>query len=439
MEVYVRGEASGSGQKIAADGIVLYEITQDEYDAIAKMTPEQVAEPYPYVDSMTNVKNPYAIVTGGNLLPPFIDGWSPQGVVKVTSPYEAELTPTTNEVTALWCDIPTSPNTDYILSIDQNGATMSVTGGADGTIIVDNTAATSAKFNSGDRNTIRVYVSNYSEESETPSIGNFTFKNPMLTIGTEPKPFTPQQRSMLAFETELAANPVDGSNPDILFIGDDGLPYVLENWGKVVLDGGLTWGYSSTFSSPGFKAAYVDGLINATLRSGIVAKYDGTLLALDSALGSADTQNGINNTGTGTRWWVRRGETSWTGATASTPTTQALINSNWQPYRLQYLKAKPTVEPVRNYEMGVTHSAGSNMVEVGSGIVIRERAYPVYNGVSNWFINRDDSGFTASRLNHKASKISNVYRDGQIDSAWAWTANVTSYGKDERFLADGLF
>ncbi|NGP59975.1 hypothetical protein FLT15_16945 [Paenibacillus thiaminolyticus] len=75
--------------------------------------------------------------------------------------------------------------------------------------------------------------------------------------------------------------------------------------------------------------------------------------------------------GTGTKRWVSF-DWSTLSPVGVTPSDMA---PGYTPY-LQYLKAKPTVEPVRNYEMGATLSAGSNMVEV-EAIVIRERANPV--------------------------------------------------------------
>ncbi|PZM62627.1 hypothetical protein DOE73_26580, partial [Paenibacillus dendritiformis] len=59
---YFRGEGTADAEfRIGAFG--LYEISQAEYEAIGSMKYEYVVERYPYVDSMTNVTNPYAIVT----------------------------------------------------------------------------------------------------------------------------------------------------------------------------------------------------------------------------------------------------------------------------------------------------------------------------------------------------------------------------------------
>ncbi|RJG23397.1 hypothetical protein [Paenibacillus thiaminolyticus] len=463
----------------------VYEITQSEYDAIGKMTPEQVAANYTYVDGMTNAKNPYAIVTGGNLLPPFYE-WeylnSLLSSIVVRDKYEVMVSNSdAGSGAGVRYYAKVKGGLAYTLSADPiegdvsggeiyaygcDSAKSRLTGKLTGTFNVDS-------------NVDYLEVVCNSTKNGSAVVGTFVFRNPMLVPGTEPKPFVPQQRGMIAIETELSAHPVDGSNPDTLFMGDDGLPYVLENWGKVTLDGGLEYRYDS--GTTGYKiVTLANDMLPLAKSIPYATKYDGTTLKgwhateitgdhfwfqgnnrnfyltifnTDSGWGLdyTPTQDEITfyfmgwrmaenitgfppYNGTGTKCWYKIN-------TNSAPQTAQPTESypEWTPYRLQYLKAKPTVEPVRNYELGATLSEGSNMVEVGSGIVIRERANPVYNGVSNWFINRDDSGFTASRLNHKASKISNVYRDGQTDSAWAWTANVTSYGKDVRFLADGHY
>ncbi|MFD3272477.1 pyocin knob domain-containing protein [Paenibacillus dendritiformis] len=457
---YFRGEGT-AGAEFRIGALGLYEISQSEYEAIGSMKFAQVAERYPYVDSMTNVKNPYAIVTGGNLLPPFYDGWAYNvdngSTFSTTGPYVLTLDAKANNQQA-YCDISVVSNTTYFIGLEQGK--YAVVGTSEGTPIIVDWTSEAKTFNSGNETLLRVYLGNYQDGT-----GTFTFKNPMLTVGSEPKPFTPQQRSTLAFETELAAHPVDGSSPDTLFMGDDGLPYVLEPWKKVVLDGGLEWRFAERFN--GFKTVLAYGAtVGAVAGSGMCTKYDGKKLGIagnwvtdgpdningDIHLGSiyisvANTDSGwgpdynpetdeikayflgwrmydtsttaynepYNRTDGAYKGWVRRNDAgNPVDATGNMPTTQAPINAAWQPYRLQYLKAKPTVEPVRNYEMGATLSAGSNMVEVGSGIVIREKANPVQSGDLAWFINAG-TALPTSRLEHKVSRWFETYRNNARD------------------------
>ncbi|NGP58823.1 hypothetical protein FLT15_10775 [Paenibacillus thiaminolyticus] len=110
---YFRGEGTAGAEfRIGAFG--LYEISQAEYEAIVSMKYDYVAERYPYVDSMTNVTNPYAIVTGGNLLPPFTDGWSIASQARAVSPYHLLLSPESN-YNGTYVSIPCVGNTTYTL------------------------------------------------------------------------------------------------------------------------------------------------------------------------------------------------------------------------------------------------------------------------------------------------------------------------------------
>jgi hypothetical protein len=63
---YVRGGASATGQKFNVDGVRLYEISQSDYDKIGvSLTDQQVADMFPYVDSIAGTRNP-AIINDTN-------------------------------------------------------------------------------------------------------------------------------------------------------------------------------------------------------------------------------------------------------------------------------------------------------------------------------------------------------------------------------------
>ncbi|MFL1672439.1 hypothetical protein [Paenibacillus dendritiformis] len=462
---YFRGEGT-SGAEFRIGPFAFYEVTQAEYDTIAKMTPEQVAERYPYVDSKASVKNPYAIVTGGNLLPPFTDGWSIASQATVASPYHLRLTPTSN-YNGSYVNIPCVPNTTYTLqgSVTGGGKLYADVRGSNGSHeyhLVENGIITFST--SADSTAIDVLCTN-----DTTIAGDMEFLDVMLTIGPEPTLFVPQQRSMLAFETELAAHPVDGSNSDTLFLGDDGLPYVLEKWGKVTLDGSLS--YRLGTKTTAWKQVYFD-ISQGVLDSEIVIKFNGTRLtsnqymdgsdqsAIDSVdknrvyLTIANTDSGwgqdydptqgeikayflgwkmfdgtvgaehpYNRTDGQYKSWVRI--TDWSNRVDNVVPTSSY--DGYTPYRLQYLKAKPTVEPVRNYEMGATLSAGLNMVEVGSGIVIREKANPV--DIGNGYVNLNDKGLPPSPLRYPTNKILAIYQNQAFDPQWNIMLNHPSgYG-----------
>ncbi|CAH8245130.1 hypothetical protein WJ0W_002360 [Paenibacillus melissococcoides] len=466
VEVYVRGVASEAGQKISADGIGLYEITEAEYNAIEGMTPEQVAKRYPYVDSMTNVTNPYAIVTGGNLLPPFYE-WNGGTSGIFLEPYTQKVVSTGDRMNSA-TQMPAVEGKTYTLRIEREG---------DGEIGLDfrddhNNVLWTSEFVKQDNiiATAPQGTAYMNAWTSAPAAGEFIFRNPMLTVGTKPKPFTPQQRSMLAFETELAAHPVNGSNPDTLFMRDDGLPYVLEKWRKISNFNDFGEYRISSNTSTTFKIVNVRNVdVNINHPTSFMTKYTGSPLEYSSTpvvtwtepdfyrvspANSGETEThlwvSISNTDSGwgpdytpTQDEIRayfygyrllkadgslydgNGQRYWNvinpdGSVAPGQYTTVLPtqpHSQWTPYRLQYLKAKPTVEPVRNYELGATLSGGSNMVEVGSGIVIREKTTPYGN-----YINAINA--PGGRLQHRTTNLLAVYRFQTRDFGWTFKDNI---------------
>ncbi|NGP58141.1 hypothetical protein FLT15_06975 [Paenibacillus thiaminolyticus] len=474
---YFRGEGTAGAEfRIGAFG--LYEISQSEYEAISSMKYDYVAERYPYVDSMTNVKNPYAIVTGGNLLPPFTE-WEtePNAMAIAVSPYEAVAEITSDGTKApLRTIIPVLPNTVYTVSSEGNAIPangLQIIERKDGKV-GEASGEISGGYFDNVPGKVAVGTVTFTTTAQTHYLavrlrfdkaGTYTINKPMIMPTTEPKPFTKQQRSMIAFEAELAAHPLDGSNPDTLFMGDDGVPYVNEMWGKVTLDGNMK--YLLAHNGGDFRTFFTETLPPTVKDTAYITKYDGKMLArrlLGQSITEGDTQVLTDSTdvnpnrsvfsvfntdsgwgpdyklteddikayflgwkmyhvesndyksvynGTGTKRWVSLTDWSTLSPVGVTPSDMA---PGYTPYRLQYLKAKPTVEPVRNYEMGATLSAGSNMVEVGSGIVIRERANPVVN-----YINAINAG---GGLKYKTTNLLAVYRNQTRDFGWTFKDGV---------------
>ncbi|WP_336759310.1 pyocin knob domain-containing protein [Paenibacillus sp. USHLN196] len=437
------------------DAVRLYEITSSELTSLSNMTTERIAVKYPYVDSIQPVRNPYVIRYGENLLPPFHE-WTPTGSAKATSWYKVTITSTTNDVAALSYDAHVIPNNYYTLSIDQNDATISVTGGTDGAIIVANTSATSVTFNSGNRKIVRVYVSNYAAGQGTPGIGDFVFKNPMLSLGKTTKRFEPREDAVLALQTDLYANPITGTNVEELY-EKDGQYFKLTKWNKVSLDGTLPWIPDS--SGSGYKTvtlSYDNFVAGNTGLFPYTVKYDGSLLktwapVIDNAdyawlrEGGSNLYITVSNSDSGwgdsytptvddikayfMGWRMRNwndlmpyngsGEKAWGtvvsgGAahwTAILPTTEAVDYKN--PYQLIYQLATPTIEQIMS-EGQLTFIEGDNLVEVGTGMIIRENVKPVYTSDVHKSYNINNYNLSA-KLNSKVKKILSVYKNDVRD------------------------
>ncbi|MGG3835671.1 hypothetical protein ABEV00_01435 [Paenibacillus thiaminolyticus] len=473
--------------ELDAKCVRVYEISQSEFDSISNLTPEQVAMRYPYVDGMTNVRNPYAIITGGNLLPPFMEWPNIGGGNKIVEgQYKVKLLTQAKDDIVYYLII--GAGVTMTLRVNHTGrigvnAWDINNNQIGGQSIVRYTDAQQVTFTTPENtHRISVHFGNVVEDSYLPVC---EFKNPILIIGTEPKSFVQQQRSMLAFETELAAHPVNGSNPDTLFMGDDGLPYVLEKWGKVPLSPELFDGVNAEKFFDGFKQVTLLLKKRDTQTAyATITKSDGKLLMQDvfsSPLSKPDVFNigQIDTAGNTTGYvWItildtdsgwgpdyipsadeikayflgwrmynnllgRESEYNITDGTGHYKAFRKILDINadsgtsniapttsypeWTSYRLQYLKAKPTVEPVRNYELGATLSGGSNMIEAGSGIVIRERATPVIIG--NGYVNLNDKGLPPSPLRYPTNKILAIYQNQAFDPQWNIMSNHPSgYG-----------
>ncbi|NWL90436.1 hypothetical protein DMN77_23070 [Paenibacillus sp. 79R4] len=292
----------------------------------------------------------------------------------------------------------------------------------------------------------------------------------MLTLGTEPKPFQPREDSMLAMQTELHANPDTGAEPDVLF-ECEGQYFKLEKWKKVVLGGSLDWTLHSNLT--GYKVVKVNngrisGFVNNAPGNKYVTKYNGNSIPwvttsdaaedafwndtnyeggtflikianTDSGWGDAYTptsdeikayfmgwrmMNADNWTapynGTGTKGWYKFDKNGALVSGSGTRTLPTTINEETGQYNLLYRLAKETVEPVVS-EGCLTLSEGDNVVEVGTGIVLRERANVVYDATyQNYLIN--DPGAHGSMLKYKTNQLIAVNKERK-DFNWRFMDN----------------
>ncbi|WP_289356165.1 pyocin knob domain-containing protein [Paenibacillus sp. S-12] len=477
------------------DSIRVYEIPKADVEKINGMTSEEVSAYYSYVDSMTNIINPYAIGISGNLLPPFTEwvlGAERTANVMYTQPYDIVITSPSKGQQAYYFDLVAVPNKTYTLSsskgrmycgVDDANGTKRYIADVDGGKVTFTTSSTAKAIRVQCLNLVS-YIDINNPSTFVYGEGDFEFKNPMLTLTSELQSFSPMNRSVWAAECKLAANPVDGSNADMLNMNEDGLPYVLEKWGKLPLIEGQQWVLVATYT--GFKqVGESNNIYPITGNQGLVVKHDGKLLPnftgipASSDMGTISQNSGqlhitvsnkdsgwgdnykpepdeiksyflgwkmydtetskttepYNRTDGKYKGWVRRNDAGqFVDGTGTLPTTEAPRNSRWTPYRLQYLKAKPTVKPVKNYETGLTLSKGWNMVEVSSDIMIREKAKPTYYSPNeNYYIN--NTAVSGSLLKNKVSHMLRVYRNGQVDNTAKIENDANAYGKQHvRFL-----
>ncbi|UNK17640.1 hypothetical protein MNQ98_24795 [Paenibacillus sp. N3/727] len=485
-----------AGNYAFIDGLRFYEISAAEYAAIDSMTPEQVAAEYPYVDSVQPVRNPYAIRYGENLLPPFYE-WELRTTDTVKGPYKLSKTVTAQYQATVSPKIRVVRGQTYTLSTTRSGRMVLGEYKEDGTVIgypIAETTDNSGFFSQSytvDAKTDYIIV----QLSNVATSGTFSFENPMLTIGSTPKPFKQREDAMLALQTDLYAHQVTGENADEVF-DKDGQYFKLAKWKKVVLND--TFPYVYFRAGSGYKTIWAEITSQGISQSQNMMKFDGKILANDSATSAADTCHlhsnqktlyvaisnvdsgwGDNYTPTadeikayflgwkmcdgteGTNWTTPYNRTdglnkcwgkiySGTGTNGTgqlagvvmegrTWTLPTVINDmGYTPYELVYQLAKPTVEPIES-EGILTFNEGNNQVEVGTGIIVREIVEPTFD-TGNWYINNDPLVYPTggdSRLKKRAADIVGVYADNK-KTFWSYDRAASSHGTVRAYTgADG--
>ncbi len=498
------------GQYAYFDALRLYKISEAEYNAIDNMTPEQIAQRWPYVDDIKGVRNPYIIRYGKNILPPFTE-WTLHANTKVQSSYELKHTKTTTgtyeasifrlpavagQTYTIAGDIELSgivgssgqTATVEIYGFDKNGNYVSLVDNwinENGQSKVSYTVPSNVTHIEG-RLTVNANVT-----------GTVTFKNPMLNIGDTPLPFEPQNNDAIFYDVTLHSN-VDRTITDELFYRD-GQARMVKRWEEIVLDGSLSWTYqgdatghkqvATTLNIPAFVANDLDHLR--------AIKFDGKILNPATNTNSAPDSVGINfngvtlyitipdtdsgwgenytptaqeiqayfngwrmfvngssfgtpYNGTGTKAWVEQSKAlAWGLSTVGTGITDFnVINGQQAPlswnesghtatitsYKLLYQLAQP-VEVAITSEGEISLFEGTNVLEVGTGVVRREPANfglivgdSTFGGFDGYWANNTS---LSTRFKYRTEKILSVYKNDAKDIPSLILLTGTPYGKEQ--------
>ncbi len=282
--------------------------------------------------------------------------------------------------------------------------------------------------------------------------------------------------SMLAFDTELLAPPVPTSDAerDRLEQGTDGQYYKTSVWNKIVLDGSLPWAFAQSWT--GYKAVTWQDVPAPVSNTGYITKYnkavlsqwlagsgatsadshvlDGTTSDLWITISAADSGWGDNYTptndeikayfygwkmydastnatdglgvysrtdGNNKRWTPLASfdGTTYSGNISTTPISrpEVLIPSGYRlsrqitSYELVYKREKYVVEPVAS-EGTLNLVQNDNVIEIGTGLIVRETARPQLAGNYYWI-----NGATnpSSVLNNRVQQFVYVYKNNRID------------------------
>jgi len=440
-----------------APRVPLYEVTKEHYDAIlVTMLEDEVLRRYPSVEGVTHLQNPYIMAEGENLLPPFSE-WNVHANATIKGAYDIELNPTSTG----------QANVSPVIMFSSFGQKVTLTGELSGT----------ANLNRYDKNgnylrttsittlptTVTLADDTYGVAinfNNALTIGKCTLKNPMLTLGDVAKPFTPRNPSYALFETKLGSV---GGVADRLY-EQDAKYFKRKSIEDVVLDGSIPWVFES--SKTGYKVFRANALLNVPTVSyyQLVAtsKYNGKMLpnlpattdftdgdqlhvSTSPSSGSvkisiSNQDSGLSESRTPTNdevkayfngWKVKTTDpttfigTAWTsifdGTDAPTQTldyVKANKAPGYTPYKLSYVLPTPKVEEIKSE--GAISVNGLTQIEVGSGIIVREKVTPSTTASYAHINNVGVVGATDNPLSKRAAKILNIYANGQKDTQ-KWT------------------
>ncbi|WP_336759449.1 hypothetical protein [Paenibacillus sp. USHLN196] len=471
-----------SGSVINIDGGGVYEVDKALYDRIGvDITESNIRNYLPYVDSIQPVRNPYAIRYGENLLPPFYEwetGIATGDNMSIDNPHKVTINATTVGGSFIRYYVPVIPSQQYTIAVTAQGANARAYGYF---CRGDKTRIDNVRINFGTitppQETVYFEVAlNTMDSNYNKATGTAVFTEASMIIGNVAKPFKPREDAMLALQTDLYADPVTGLNADEVF-EKDGQYFKLAKWKRLVLDGNLSWGIFQSFT--GYKQVMFPLSAPAILNVGYATKYNGSVLTrvaegqgftagdqfavvpkephftisnTDSGWGDSYTPTAdeikayfmgwrmydgtasdastTRNTPytTGTKFWRSLDNTAW-GYT-SPPNTPA---TGYTPYQLLYQLATPIVEPITS-EGQLTLIEGNNQVEVGTGIVLREKVNPYANAaIDNAGINAPSSpNYPGTGLKTKVRKLRTIYKNGSVDNGWAIKpgAGITGGGEE---------
>ncbi|MFK7692849.1 C1q-like domain-containing protein [Paenibacillus sp. HJGM_3] len=474
---YIYFDINGAdGQYGNIDSIRVYEITSAQYaliDVDPEWTGDRLASRFPYVDSVKHLNGASVTKYGKNLLPPFYE-WKLHANAVVTEPYKLTLNATADFQSSTY-RVPVMPSTTYTFSRSGTGSVNIWEFKSTGT----NNGGSSA----GSVYTITTKSDTFFLEVELTNIGAGTsiFVSPQLELGSTSTAFEPRNDDYVFAPVTLASS-VDGTIKDSLTYRD-GAWNKTKRWNQFTIDGSLTFIFSVDYT--GFKAVGTslspvmaittnmvgtrnDGMIlpYGTGGSGtgpnVVSRSSGGDFAYfsvpdsETGWGEGYTPSGteikayfygwkMNNgtfgtpyDGTGTKTWTTWNATSNTGSVTVTPTT---IATGYTPYTLTYQLAVTQTEVV-SVEGAVSLHPGGNQIEIGEGVIVREKANPVLKPADNLYrINNSFSGYTGSELKNRTEKILAVYKNGVRDSKWFIFSDTPPYsnGKQSAQIAKSDF
>jgi hypothetical protein len=459
VKIQLNASWSAVGQKVNISSFRAFEVPDEDLN----LSDVDILKKYYYINGITPIRNPYAIRYGENLAPPFYDWFFVTGEFGYVNRNTVKLESKSNDDSA-YCEIPAVAGEKYTFSVITTAKIQLIVYDSNKNVIgstgwVSALSVTYANTPDG-TSYIRAYIGN----NGMGNTGTYTFENPMLNLGTTAKPFKPREDSMLAFQTELYADPITGNDADEIF-ERNGVYYKDSKWTNIELDGSLNWERGASLT--GFKEVKISNMLSANPGVIYTVKYNGanipnkistasdvasfdtsgsfyiTISNADSGWGSSynpspedikayfngwrmanitDVTGKTAYDNTGTKGWFQITDTSASVSFVTTIPYISVSKNGYTPYKLIYRLISPIISPIVA-EGNISLLEGLNQIKVGEGVVLREHVNPSYDG--QYDINNPSSGqnYLDARTKHRIREIIAVYRDGKND-AWS-PMNIT--------------
>lgn len=454
------------GQGGYVDGIMLNEITADEYN---NLSVDQILAKYPYINSIQPFVNPMVKVLGKNILPLFTDGWNflNSSVARISDTRIRINSATLYQYAE--AIIPIKSSTQYTFSLLKYGSGRSLVI----TSMDKDRNIVATHYNNSISSSPTITTANNAVYLQIKLMNNWTstdvyFDKPQLEEGTTATTYEPHKKSSIILSGEFCKI---GSYADTVKL-DNGVAKKMAAVKKVILDGRLSFTYGADLtgvkyftstlpltsaglsSAAGLLGQKHDGKIlipngNPTsgdcivisssdkvtfgitvndTDSGFGETYTPTTVEMQALMNGWKMNNGTFGTlynGTGTKTWITWNATSNTGAVTIVPTTKAPGWTGWAT--LWYAIANP-VEEIIDAIGSLGCFEGQNTVSVETGMAY-EKANPILDGV--YHIN--NTIIPNTQLSRKTNRIMAVYKNGVLDANWITINDSKTYGKDRLY------
>lgn len=454
--------------------VPLFEVDATNYAKIlVDWNEAEVLSRYSKVTGVQHIQNPYVIAESDNLAPLASEITFPAATMVKTETGSHSFNLTGSHFYGETGKFAISPNQDYIISFKQKtlvgpaayGSILFYQGNtyiSEVNGIVQATLDGEIKFEFKTPVNADSYMIRFGRHSTTRDF-SVEVSELMLTLGTVKKSFTTRNPSYLFAQTKLGHI---GTARDLLYKVDGKWTVKKSIEKDIVVDGSMDYTQTSVyadynlvrFATPRlWKDNGVGNLIKPNGESISLQTTYSVFQTMKNAfwmhntndlvyMTIPDTETGFGATYTPivTEWkayfngWIAKTvdgtgkPTAWKsiGDGTDAPTqTIAYVSANkapnYMPYKLSYVLATSLNVDISDQVEGDISINGLTQVELGSGVIVREKVAPFKQGTTAYHLN--NLAYDTSKFKNRARKILGIFKNG-IDDTGNWSIETIPSG-----------